>query len=605
MPHTTSPYSGFQAVILCGPGASLGTFTSNPKEFPKALIPVANRPMVWYPLDWCYRMGISDITLITPPESAAAIESALAQNPHLTALPAPKPTVLAPKGLTQTTGTGTIFKLPEVVKAVKTDFLVLPCDLVMELDGSSLIQTWMTLQGGLGETGMKESEHSLYKMERTGRRGGLGVYYPVKNLDGVTHKIEQTDFVATVKPQTSLPISSPDSMSHHVRKVVLSIPTATVKDTVEEQGALGIRHSLLKQNGRVAIKTGYRDAHIYFFPRWILEMINENEFESLGEDVIGWYAKAGWQVGLSNKLGISKILNHHSGSDNGDDPMMSSMTLEEEIDLQGMSSTSVRASPLPSSHDFMRSMPPSRSASIIRLAPPTPDTNNVSTSSTPRSSTIPPLLAYLQPSTSLPSPSSQPQIQPLIRRVDTAQLLLLVSLHLAKLPPSTHPLSHNSKIAHSEMIQPRSRVSESDSLIAENVNIASRVTIKESVVGVGCSIGEGCRLTRCLLMDGVVVEDGVSLTGCIIGRRARIERKKGKKNAKGDAQQDGEDGGNDGDTKLVDCEVQNGFVVEAGSMFSFSTFSHSLFFLYRGLVYGTLTDSYMYSRGERREIHGV
>lgn len=60
MPHAmTIPSSGFQALILCGPGLSLNTFTSNSEDFPKALVPIANRPMVWYPLDWCYRMGIT------------------------------------------------------------------------------------------------------------------------------------------------------------------------------------------------------------------------------------------------------------------------------------------------------------------------------------------------------------------------------------------------------------------------------------------------------------------------------------------------------------------------------------------------------------------
>lgn len=59
------PSPGFQAVILCGPGVSLTTFTANPEEFPKALVPIANRPMIWYPLDWCYRMGItSKLTLM-------------------------------------------------------------------------------------------------------------------------------------------------------------------------------------------------------------------------------------------------------------------------------------------------------------------------------------------------------------------------------------------------------------------------------------------------------------------------------------------------------------------------------------------------------------
>lgn len=62
MPHALAvPSSGFQAIILCGPGVSLTTFTANPEDFPKALVPIANRPMVWYPLDWCYRMGITSM----------------------------------------------------------------------------------------------------------------------------------------------------------------------------------------------------------------------------------------------------------------------------------------------------------------------------------------------------------------------------------------------------------------------------------------------------------------------------------------------------------------------------------------------------------------
>lgn len=62
MPHATLPSPGFQAVILCGPGASLDTFTSNLEEFPKALVPIANKPMVWYPIEWCSRMGITGIS---------------------------------------------------------------------------------------------------------------------------------------------------------------------------------------------------------------------------------------------------------------------------------------------------------------------------------------------------------------------------------------------------------------------------------------------------------------------------------------------------------------------------------------------------------------
>ena len=60
MPHALSmPPTGFQAVILCGPGVSFDTFTSKAELSPKALIPIANRPMVWYALDFCYRTGIT------------------------------------------------------------------------------------------------------------------------------------------------------------------------------------------------------------------------------------------------------------------------------------------------------------------------------------------------------------------------------------------------------------------------------------------------------------------------------------------------------------------------------------------------------------------
>jgi translation initiation factor eIF-2B subunit gamma len=63
MPHASYPDiapPGLQAIILCGPGSSFPTFTVG--ETPKALLPVANRPMVWYPIDFCFRMGITSMS---------------------------------------------------------------------------------------------------------------------------------------------------------------------------------------------------------------------------------------------------------------------------------------------------------------------------------------------------------------------------------------------------------------------------------------------------------------------------------------------------------------------------------------------------------------
>lgn len=494
---------------------------------------------------------LSDITLITPPESAPPLESALATNPHLTSLPTPKPEVVAPKDLDVTTGTGEIFRLPEVVKAITGDFIVLPCDLICEVDGSDLVETWMTLESGLGgasggfEDGVKAD--NVRGGERGGRRGGMGVWFPTKGLEGISTKHDETDFIATT-PLPPPTVAVPDKfLRKNIEQVVLSIPSSTVKDITEEHKSLPIRHMLVKRHGNVKMKMNHRDAHIYILPFWALEMMQLNEFDSIAEDVLGWWAKASWQEGLVDKLGLRGILDPETKNEETDDMMMESMTLEDDIDLAGMSSTSGRSAPAPVAET------PSPGSGASRLPA------SVKAALKPQKSiTIPPLVAYVQP----PFTAANALTQPLIRRVDTTSLLLSVSLRLAKLPSITEcnqtgatpsHLAHTAKVAHPDMVQAQSRISESDSLIAENVTIGSRVNIKESVIGVGCTIGTGSRLTRCLLMDGVTVGDFVTLTGCILGRRCKIVGGQPRDEDK---------------TKLTDCEVQSGYVVEWGSKFS-------------------------------------
>jgi translation initiation factor eIF-2B subunit gamma len=122
--------------------------------------------------------------------------------------------------------------------------------------------------------------------------------------------------------------------------------------------------------------------------------------------------------------------------------------------------------------------------------------------------------------------------------------------------------------------------------VAENVKIGMRCNVKESIIGPNCEIGANARLTRCLLMDGCTVGDGVQLTGCIVGRRAKIEGMKpadapaenlfgdgGEKGEKEKAaaskpkkKKGGDADGEDDRTKLTECEVAPGFVVEAGTV---------------------------------------
>ncbi|KAM0154306.1 hypothetical protein ACHAQE_000810 [Botrytis cinerea] len=521
MPHAM-PAPGFQAIILCGPGSSFPTFTSNPDKNPKALIPIANRPMVWYPIDFCYRMGVTNITLITPPSSEEAIKTALATNPHLTSLPLPKPDLLAPEELDQTTGTAQIFRLPEVRNIIKGDFIVLPCDLVCELGGESLIESWMVKEGGLG--GATGGDHEGPKMalggERGGRRGGLGVWYETKSETPI--KGEETDFIA-ISPlaPTSVP-SSKSSLIPHVSNLLYSVPTDTLKDIVEDKKGLPIRHALVRSHPRIRMLSSHRDAHIYIFPAWVLDMISANEhMDNIGEDVIGWWSKAGWQQGLGDKLGLRDIF-EKTRPDESDDNMLDNGPASDDVDYGNLSSTWTSNLEDPSSKKSSDNLTAS-------------DKSNLA---------IPPILAYIHPSKPTAEESS-----PLIRRVDTAPILLNVSLQLAKIEAidqvgrdAASPFAHNSKIAWPEGIAQKTTV-RPDCLLAENVIVEEKCIIKECVIGANCQIKTGARLTRCVLMDGVTVGSSCTLTDCVLGKGSVIGDK----------------------SELQDCEVQEEFDVDPGT----------------------------------------
>ena len=465
--------------------------------------------------------GTLDITLICPPSAEAALTAALGIHPSLTSLPLPSPKVLAPKGLDQnadeeggqTKGTAEILRLPEVRDLVTSDFVVLPCDLVCELGGDKLLQAWMVKAASLSDLfGDRQSPD-------TPHHGGLGVWYETKTATPV--KGEETDFIATTQLPAPTVLPAKGSLLPHIHNLVYSIPTDSLKDLTDEKHGLGIRYALLREHPKVCMMTTRRDAHIYIFPRWVMDFVNENErMESIGEDVIGWWAKAGWQAGLAEKLGVSRIFS-------GDDKLRD----DERTSKDGSPPAS------PGSED--RPRPGRPSTRIDELARPPSATDAPPTAP----ARLPPLLAYLHPSSSDPS-------APLIRRVDTAPLLLAVSLRLAKLPSveevgsaAASPLAHPRKVAYPEGVKPRTTITRQDSLVAENVTVEEKTAIKESVVGAGCQLSEGAKLSQCLLMDGVVVGKNCKLTRCILGRRSQI----------GDG------------CVLTDCEVQENLLVEAKS----------------------------------------
>lgn len=392
----------------------------------------------------------------------------------------------------------------------------------------------MVQEGGFGgASGGVDEDGATIRMglggEKTGRRGGLGVWYQTKG-EG-EKKGQETDFVATSPMAPSVVPNPAGSLRNDISTVMYAMPTDTLKDKMDEGSEKGfqIRHQLLRKHGRVRMNTTHRDAHIYLFPYWVAQMMWLNDrFDSISEDVVGWWAKAYWQSGLGEKLKLRDIL--LSDAPVTAEDLVNSTQVEAEVDVADLSTTQLRQQPqLQTTKLATRAQNPELRA--LEVQEPL---------------VVPPMLGYIQP--------SDPTL-PLIRRVDTAHLLLNISLRLAKLPsldsdeattpPS--PLSHTSKVAPSANVDEHCRIEKADSLIAENVTVEKHALIKESVIGANCTIGEGVKLTRCLLMDGAAVGSYCQLTGCILGRRCKIEG--GERMHSGDR------------TNLKDCEVQDGYVV--------------------------------------------
>lgn len=362
--------------------------------------------------------------------------------------------------------------------------------------------------------------------EGSGRRGGLGVWFETKGEDSI--KGAETDFVITASlPQPAAPPPE-GSLRPHISKLLYATTTDTLRDITEEKKGFPIRHGLIRKYGRVRMLTTHRDAHIYLFPYWVLGMIQRNEhFDSISEDVVGWWAKASWQDGLAEKLNLRQVFDPTSSSPSSELPGRNgiengNLNIEDEIDLASMSSTHVST--------FKK-------------------TTTASTQAQQQSPlSIPPFLSYIHPTTTTTTTPSSP----LIRRVDTPHLLLHTSLHLATLPPSTNPplniyptppppLSHPQKISTDpSLIAPHTNIHAPTTLIAPNTTVATHCVIKSSVVGANCVLGEGVKVTGCLIMDGVSVGDKAVLQGCILGRRCVV--------GKG--------------SSLKECEVQEGYQVK-------------------------------------------
>ncbi|EDV23090.1 uncharacterized protein TRIADDRAFT_58011 [Trichoplax adhaerens] len=224
----------FQAVILAaGPGSRMYPLTEN---MPKALLPVANKPMIWYPIRILQKAGFEEIFIIVLKSQSDVIKKSLVScnlkcRLHYVQISDEEEVI------------GTAESLRKIRDKVKNDLMILSCDLITNLELHRLANIHR----------IRDSDLTAFMYTRDDSSNEAEGKNKKKKKKEAT---SQCDFVG---------VSEKDS-----RLVFLSTAVDVHKD-------LAIKRNLFMKYPRVLLRTDLIDAHLYLVKKWILDFLIENK----------------------------------------------------------------------------------------------------------------------------------------------------------------------------------------------------------------------------------------------------------------------------------------------------------------------------------------
>ncbi|WFD45316.1 Translation initiation factor eIF-2B subunit gamma [Malassezia psittaci] len=554
-PPSQAPHAPrFQPVIFSDAGSNLYPLCETRSEMlPKALIPVLNRPMIAFPLQWIVSAGFRTCLLVAPIAEHASLANALRT---LCLVPpnsdgsdlGTKPNVaVSVKYTTSANGPGTDTlsfspssaeltvelvpygpKVGEPVRSLlhpdknisrirwgttqllywlaatrklERDPLVVPVDLIApQMPLSSFLATHLaslpeppTVSCLFYERGAGEGTGK--ERERDGPANLFTAYVrnPVRIQEGVAGYQPN-------QPRSALPIYKP----------ILIMDSDDVSD--KNASDLELRMSLLWKYPNVRISTTLLDSYVYVLRLAPLLPLLEThaELNSITDQLVPFVVKCGWQTKLSEKA--SWYVTNSSRKPDA----MSLPDAYPMIDLAASMSTPYISQSESLHQSHVQAYHPRAEMVISRihrepqrpLAPhvlPSAESNDKSRSSTTmdegfmaRANTVP---TYLE-------------CNRYLLRQSAAKSPIL----------SSYPLpiiAGNSAATADSPIHPKAQLS-TDCIVGTATQIEERATIKHSIIGRQCRIGKNVRIMRSVLMDHVIVGDNAKLENCIVGFEASI-----------------------------------------------------------------------------------
>ncbi|XP_066548153.1 translation initiation factor eIF2B subunit gamma isoform X1 [Amia ocellicauda] len=214
-----------QAVLMAAGGGS--RMMDLTYSTPKALLPVGNKPLIWYPLNLLERVGFEEVIIITTKE----IQKLLSTDTKM------KLDIVC---IQEDADMGTADALRHIQQKIKTDILVVSCDLITDAALHKVVDLFRAHDATLS---MLMSKAHEFTETVPGQKG--------KKKTG-----EQRDFVGV------------DSSGKRL------LFMANEADLDED---LVIRKSILRKHPRMHIKTGLVDAHLYCLKKCVVDFLADNK----------------------------------------------------------------------------------------------------------------------------------------------------------------------------------------------------------------------------------------------------------------------------------------------------------------------------------------
>ncbi|KAG7456960.1 hypothetical protein MATL_G00241450 [Megalops atlanticus] len=215
----------FQAVLMAAGGGS--RMMDLTYSTPKPLLPVGNKPLIWYPLNMLERVGFEEVIVITTKE----VQKLLSTDTKM------KLDVVC---IQEDADMGTADALRHIQQKIKTDVLVVSCDLITDAALHEVVDLFRAHDATLS---MLMSKAHEFTETVPGQKG--------KKKAG-----EQRDFVGV------------DASGKRL------LFMANEADLDED---LVIRKSIMRKHPRMRIRTGLLDAHLYCLKKCVVDFLADNK----------------------------------------------------------------------------------------------------------------------------------------------------------------------------------------------------------------------------------------------------------------------------------------------------------------------------------------